>query len=708
MNKKHWTVLSLLALVLVTLLACASTSLAEETTDDMDEWTVLFYMCGSDLESKYGYASSYLLDIANTNYPDSWMPSMAQQYGLDPQTLQITRPGKVNVLIETGGSKVWYTRDEGMYLNQMPVDPGALQRWSFVPHGAQSALDEGTSAETSDYEGYRLLESLPARNMADPETLADFIRWGKQTCPAKKYALVLWDHGGGALSGLFVDELFDNDIMYLYELRQALKEGGVVFDALIIDACLMANIETAWNVRESARWLVASEEEVPSRGTAVTDWLQALYAYPECEGEWLGRCVCDMTGIMYANGPDEMAKSLLTWSVIDLTRIDRLVEACGAYIRIMGDALARYPSETVSYIDYIHDAETYGGGQHSMYDIGSVIYNPGTMQDVSLRVRGELMDALADAVAYVVRGPGRNAARGLSFCFPINCDARDLDIYAQNCPMPLYLAYIDAVTSWKAPDWVYEQTEPIPGIESIEEFRFVSTKALSPQGLPSITFGETGKNVRDVYYRLYRLDEKTGQTVSLGRTICLFEMDEAGDLFWRAGDPMHWPAINGELCCIEMIQESDYMRLYSIPVQIDSKERMLRCGRTMEYSYSEEDNSETRYSDYEVYGVWENYDVNSRMMNRSVQPLAMFSGQAYRLLYPVDGDSTKKLYAFSDEMTMYRALEVQEILLPPGTYYIEYEVRDPFMRFELIDRLEFQWDGENLTYPHLDEWLEAS
>ena len=47
--------------------------------------------------------------------------------------------------------------------------------------------------------------------MADPRTLSDFIRWGVETCPAKKYVLVLWGHGNGAGSGLFIDELFDGD-----------------------------------------------------------------------------------------------------------------------------------------------------------------------------------------------------------------------------------------------------------------------------------------------------------------------------------------------------------------------------------------------------------------------------------------------------------------------------------------------------------------
>ena len=53
---------------------------------------------------------------------------------------------------------------------------------------------------------------------------------------------------------------------------------------------------------------------------------------------------------------------------------------------------------------------------------------------------------------------------------------------------------------------------------------------------------------------------------------------------------------------------------------------------------------------------------------------------------------------------MYRAPEVQEIPLPPGTYYIEYEVEDIFLRSFLLERIEVQWDGAQMTFPDFDAW----
>ena len=246
--------------------------------------------------------------------------------------------------------------------------------------------------------------------------------------------------------------------------------------------------------------------------------------------------------------------------------------------------------------------------------------------------------------------------------------------------------------------YTYEQTERLPNVDSIAELRIAPVKTMDAKGMPGLNFGTMAINVNRVYYRLYRLDEETGQVVRLGRTACGvdFSMD---DEVWSATDPMHWPAIDGELCCIDMIRDNGFIRLYNIPVQINGETAILRCGRTIYYL----DGGEGRYSDYEVYGVWEGYDETSELMNRSVKPLAMLSGQEYRLLYPVDG-TDKKAYTFGEEMTLYRALDIQEIPLPAGTYYMEYEIEDSFLRSKVVDRFEIRWDGAEMTFPDADAW----
>lgn len=90
------------------------------------------------------------------------------------------------------------------------------------------------------------------------------------------------------------------------------------------------------------------------------------------------------------------------------------------------------------------------------------------------------------------------------------------------------------------------------------------------------------------------------------------------------------------------------------------------------------------------------------MVNRIVKPLSQVADQEFRLLYPVD--PVGEQYQFSETMTLYRAMDVQEITLPAGNYYLEYEVDDVFMRPSVLERVEFYWDGESMTFQEGFSW----
>ena len=679
--------ISLALLALLLLAGCGATALAE----DMDEWTVMLYFCGSDLESKNSYATDDLLEILKVDYADNYLPLFYESYGLEYG--EIKEPGGVNILLETGGAKEWHAQEAGM-----DIDAGALQRWRYDYYP-----DIGFPNDTRPKNSYTLMETLPLQSMANPETLTDFIKWGVKTCPAKKYALVLWDHGGGAKTGLFIDELFDNEVMYLDELRRALSDSGTYFEAIVIDACLMANLETAWSIENSAHWLVASEEDVPGEGTALGVWLSQLVNHPGGDGRWLGRTICDETLIKYGNEDDKKSRSTLTWSVIDLTRIDPLVEACGRFFEVMNDSLRRYPMVAKLYARHIFASEEYGDGLADMHDLASVVYNSSIARIMDADLRSEMLNALSAAVDYSIRGSGRTGARGLSFCYPTDLGADEMEIYARNCPLPPYLAFLDAISDWEAPDWVYEQVEPVPDIDSIEEFRIKAVKSMSSNGWPGLDITETLTNIDNVYYHLYRLDPETGDVVRLGRTDCSIEaFEEDYKVLFRATDPLNWPTVEGELLCIDLIQSRFDEKLYNVPVQIDSKNCMLRCGRTITYS----ENSDQRFSDYMIYGLWEGFEEYTELFSRSVVPLPMLVGQEYRFMYPIDGQGYDGSvnYRFSQPLTMYRMLPVKEITLPAGTYYLQYEVDDMFGRPYFLDRIEFRWDGESVTFPEGFSW----
>ncbi len=106
------------------------------------------------------------------------------------------------------------------------------------------------------------VESLGSMNMSDPKQLASFIKWGMEKYPAENYMLIISDHGAG-WKGAAQDESH-NGWMTLPDIEQGLKEArqatGRKIDVLGFDACLMASVEVAHQLREETDFLVGSEE----------------------------------------------------------------------------------------------------------------------------------------------------------------------------------------------------------------------------------------------------------------------------------------------------------------------------------------------------------------------------------------------------------------------------------------------------------------
>lgn len=171
------------------------------------------------------------------------------------------------------------------------------------------------------------LADLGEQNLGDPQVLADFIAWGVQKYPADRYALLLWDHGGG-VSGFGSDETNDDDTLSLPELDQALRSGmkaaGIQqFGVIGFDACLMATYETAVVMRPFAEYLLASEETEPGFGW---NWasLQILRDDPTTGPEQLGvRIVQDYQKHAQSFGES----SAITLSLTDLVALDVLDSA---------------------------------------------------------------------------------------------------------------------------------------------------------------------------------------------------------------------------------------------------------------------------------------------------------------------------------------------------------------------------------------------
>ena len=100
----------------------------------------------------------------------------------------------------------------------------------------------------------RPIEFIPEiNNMDDPDTLTDFINWASEKFPAKRYGLVLWDHGGqwegfggDRQNGTKRDFGWTREgyMMSTNGVRKGILNSNInKFDFLSFDTCLMAGVE---------------------------------------------------------------------------------------------------------------------------------------------------------------------------------------------------------------------------------------------------------------------------------------------------------------------------------------------------------------------------------------------------------------------------------------------------------------------------------
>lgn len=108
-------------------------------------------------------------------------------------------------------------------------------------------------------------DELSEESMDSADALTSFLRWGYKRAPANHYYLVIADHGNG-FQGIAFDETSGGanwgwgEYLSASEIRTALGAPGVPhIDILHLDACSMALIDVAYELRDSADYLIASQ-----------------------------------------------------------------------------------------------------------------------------------------------------------------------------------------------------------------------------------------------------------------------------------------------------------------------------------------------------------------------------------------------------------------------------------------------------------------
>ena len=326
-----------------------------------DKATIMVYLCGTDLESRSKMATSDLQEM-----------------------LDATISEDVNVIVYSGGCRQWQNQAMSSQTNQI---------WQVK--------DDGILCLEKD------LGSYP---MTDPDTLSFFIKWCAKNFPANRNSLIFWDHGGGSVSGFGYDEKYAaSGSMSLAEIDRALTDGGVKFDFVGFDACLMATTENALMLTKHADYLIASEETEPGIGWYYTDWLTEYSNDTSMSTLEIGKNIIDDFVDTCARRCSGQSTTL---SIVDLAELETTIP----------ETLTEFSTDTYNLIknqEYAKvsnarsDAREFGSSSKiDQVDLVHLAKNMGTEEGEALA------EAILGSVKYNRTSSNMTNSHGLSIYFP--------------------------------------------------------------------------------------------------------------------------------------------------------------------------------------------------------------------------------------------------------------------------------------------------
>jgi len=536
-----------------------------------DEYTIMVYLNGSDLESTY--------DAETNSYAGSATTDLNEMLEGQPLT------DKVNVIVQTGGTKKWVNPQ---------IDASKTQRFELV---------DGKLVE---------VQSLPMKNIGYKKTLSDFVIWAEETYPADKYALILWNHGGGPVGGFGVDELSSFDSLQLEEIDAALNTAkartNITLELIGFDACLMASIEVADTVKDYAKYMVASEELEPGHGWDYKGILTALNMAPDMDGAKLGKII--------ASSYLSHAKSLgtdsdVTLSVLDLSKISQVVTTFDGLIQ---DADARLV-DNIFFYEFARSAlaaKSFGGntqaqGYTDLVDLNAFANGLLTNQPVKAQA---LINAVNQAVIFKVDGPFSFQTSGLSIYFPYRDKANyltNIQTYEKTGFSPTYVSFLKNFKATISKHnvnsdiayTVYEPTEERPFFELV----------LEQEGLDKVYY---------VYIDLYTSPmiptEATYTAQYLGYDF-LVDFDESTNSYFE-NFTYAWTFLDTEPLLMFVTHDYGDVVEYESPVLYNGEYMNLIYAWITKTSLTGED-----LSHYEVYGLRRQVNPETGMPDKNLYQL---------------------------------------------------------------------------------------
>lgn len=598
---------------------------AEAETGDGGSWAIYWYLCGSDLESENGFATTDLQEALSVNLPEN-----------------------VKIVIQSGGASAWQ--------NEL-MSADSIGRY-VIENGDISQVDE-----------------LEQANMGDPETLASFLSFCNENYPADHKMVVFWDHGGGSTSGAALDENFEGDCLTLPELREAFEStctpdaSDQPYDIIGFDTCLMATVDVAGIFKDIGKYLVASEETEPGTGWAYDGWLGTLAGNTAISPADLGKSICDS---FYSACEQYQLEDEITLSVTDLSKMDNVLEK---YNNFGDEALLNVLQDTSFFETFgraANGTERYGVSGDGGSDMADLSDMAAQSMDILPQTSKELIDAIADAVVYQVKGTYKSHANGLSCYYSYSCQPEPFKGYKKGAGSNAFKYYfqygLTGDVDEKGIEYIYglaesSETETPPS-KSMPKKKTVNKKKLNNHKIDIVDNtavldigGENASLLSDVNFELAILN---------GDTMVYLGTDNDLESDWENGvfkDNFRgvWGGIDGHLVYMEVVGTNDEYTTYSVPIKLNGE----KCNLSVVYNYSAEK--------FEILGARSEFE--NGVADKDVKKLKA-GDEITTIHYAVDisGDTDDVKEFEMDTFKVTDSTSFDEVELGDSRYAIEFEM----------------------------------
>jgi hypothetical protein len=304
-----------------------------------------------------------------------------------------------------------------------------------------------------------VVEYIGEADMGNPQTLVDFVAWSVQNYPAKKYALIMSDHGSGWAEGF--SDLESGNRLSLPEITNSIAQvqsqmNGQKFEIIGFDACLMGMVEVFGALHPYSNYMIASEEVEPATGWAYAAWLEQLVQNPTVSGRELSQSIVstyivDDVILTLSRSSNEIAEieADTTLSAIESARMPEVISAMNQFVTTLTNVDQQWVAVGRGYTRSYYSV--FGEELPSPYiDLSHFAETMATTNDPAIvQSSQQLRTAIESAVVARKNGARMNGSYGMSFHFPIS----DIYIFTEfSNDAPLRYA-VDAAAFLQQSSW---------------------------------------------------------------------------------------------------------------------------------------------------------------------------------------------------------------------------------------------------------------